>query len=383
MDWISLNKLRELALANEGPRVSIYMPTHRAGPQTRQDPIRLKNLLRLAEDELVAQGMRGTLARDFLKPGHDLVDDYDFWQQQSDALAVFATEDRFRYYRLPLDVPELAVVSERFHLKPILPLFSEDGVFYLLAISMGDIRVFRCTRHSEEELKVEGVPRNMAAALWPDDDEKQLQFRTIPAGQAGGEAALFHGTGAADRDVKVDILRYFQRVDHGMRNLLHDQRAPLVLAAVDYLHPIYREANSYAYLLDQAVVGNPDEERADALRSRAWEVVGPHFEEARKAAIERFNNLTGTGKSVTDPAQVASAASEGRVETLFVAVGVQRWGRPSEDGRGVELHDERQPGDQDVLDFAAVQTLLNAGSVYALPPDEVPNGSPLAAVYRY
>jgi hypothetical protein len=382
MDWLSLDDLQELSTASGGERVSIYMPTHRAGPDTRQDPIRLKNLLREAEEQLVAQKMRGTEARDLLKPGHDLVDDYDFWQQQNDALVVFATREAFRYYRLPLQVPELAVVTERFHLKPLLPLFTEDGLFYLLAISMGDLRIFRCTRFSEEELKVEGVPRNMAAALWPDDEEKQLQWRTIPTYGTRG-AAMFHGTGAADRDLKTDIQRYFQRVDHGLRNLLHDKRAPLVLAAVDYLHPIYREANTYGHLLGRGVEGNPDEARPDDLRAKAWEVVEPYFEQAMRDAVTRFHDLTGTGRAVSDEKQVVAAASEGRIDTLFVAVGVQKWGRPQPDGIGVEVHEERQPGDEDLLDHAAVQTLLTRGVVYAVPPEDVPGEAPLAAIYRY
>lgn len=384
MDWITTGELRELSEDHGDYRVSLYMPTHRAGPDTRQDPIRLKNLLRAAGEDVIAQGMRPTLARDMLKPGHDLVDDYEFWQQQSDALAVFVTPASLSYYRLPLQVPELAVVSDRFHIKPLLPLFTEDGLFYLLAISMGDLRVFRCTRFSEEEIKVEGVPRNMAAALWPDEPEKQLQWRTIPGTGAGARgAAIYHGSGGSDRDVKNDILRYFQQVDRGLQNLLSDQHAPLVVAAVDYLHPIYAEANTYRYLLPDGVQGSPDEARADDLRTQAWEIVERYYEQTKQQAVDRYGELAGTGKAVSDEVEVATAASHGRVDTLFVAIGVQRWGRPSEDGTSAELHEERQPGDQDILDYAAVQTLLNSGVVFAVAPDQMPGEAPLAAVFRY
>src|SRR3972149_7777562 len=71
-----------------GPHVSIYLPTERAGPSTRESPIRLKNLLRTAEEELIAGKMRPTEARDLLAPVRPLEGDYDFWQQQAGGPAI-------------------------------------------------------------------------------------------------------------------------------------------------------------------------------------------------------------------------------------------------------------------------------------------------------
>jgi len=47
------------------------------------------------------------------------------------------------------------------------------------------------------------------------------------------------------------------------------------------------------------------------------------------------------------------------------------------------LHEEAKPGDEDLLDLAAVQTLLNGGTVYAVELEKVPDGASLAAVFRY
>ena len=45
MDLLPRRELEGLILEREGPCVSIFLPTHRAGAETQQDPIRLKNLL--------------------------------------------------------------------------------------------------------------------------------------------------------------------------------------------------------------------------------------------------------------------------------------------------------------------------------------------------
>jgi len=49
----------------------------------------------------------------------------------------------------------------------------------------------------------------------------------------------------------------------------------------------------------------------------------------------------------------------------------------------VQLHREAQPGDADLLDFAAIQTYIQGGDVYAVKPNHVPDEAPLAAVFRY
>ncbi len=55
------------------PAVSIFVPTHRASQEIRQDPIRLKNLVRQAEQQLIKEGTRPAKARTLFEPVVDLV----------------------------------------------------------------------------------------------------------------------------------------------------------------------------------------------------------------------------------------------------------------------------------------------------------------------
>ncbi len=87
-----------------------------------------------------------------------------------------------------------------------------------------------------------------------------------------------------------------------------------------------------------------------------------------------------TSKDLED---IVRGAYHGRVEVLFVALGVQRWGFFDSATDSVRLHDTAEPGDEDLLDFAAIQTLLNGGSVYAVEPENVPDDRRVAAILRY
>jgi hypothetical protein len=190
---------------------------------------------------------------------------------------------------------------------------------------------------------------------------------------------------ASADDPKDYISRYFHRVDEGLRDLLRDEQAPLVLAGVDYLLPIYREANTYSHLMDEGIEGNPEELRAEELHEQAWAIVQPLFLATQEEAAAQYRQLAGAGseQASNNLRTVVPAAYHGQVETLFVAVGLQQWGTFDSATNAVQLHEEAEPGDEDLLDFAVVHTLLNGGDVYAVEPDKVPDEAHLAAVFRY
>jgi hypothetical protein len=86
--------------------VSIYMPTHRTGTETQQDPLRLRNLLGEAEKRLSARGVSTRAVQEMLELANKLLQDSYFWQHQSDGLAIFLSSHRVRSYRLPLNFEE-------------------------------------------------------------------------------------------------------------------------------------------------------------------------------------------------------------------------------------------------------------------------------------
>jgi hypothetical protein len=385
MRILSDAELKTLAQDHEGPCISIFMPTHRGGAGTQQDRIRLKNLLAEAEDSLIDGWLRRSEARSLLEPARELLENEVFWQHQSDSLAVFVSQDAFHYYQMPFKLEELLIVGQKFHLKPLLPLLSGDGRFYVLALSQNEVRLLQGTRDSIDEVALEDVPDSLSDALSYDDIEKRLQFRTQSRGEGGrrGHVAVFHGHGAGPDFAKNNILRFFHLVDEGISKLFGGERSPLVLAGVDYLHPIYREANTYTHLLDEGIEGNPQYLSARELHEEAWGIVRPIFRASQRDALAKYEELEGTGLTSGDVSKIVVAAHNGRVKTLFVALGQQQFGLFDVETGAVWLRDDSQPSSDDLLDLAAIQTLLNGGAVYAVEPEEVPGGTLLAAVFRY
>lgn len=239
MKPLSRAELEELMQPRDGACVSLFAPMVKAGPETQQNPIRFKNLVRRAEEALEERGVAEAEVRSLLSPAAELIDDTPFWQHQSTGLAVFLSPGFFRYYRLPLEVRELAVVEDRFHLKPLLPLLSGDGRFYVLALSQNRARLLEATRHSVREVDLGDLPTSLNEAVGYEVEETHIQYHSGTRARGAG-SPVYHGQGAGEDDVKLEIQKFFNLLDRGVASLIVDKDAPLVLAGVEFLFPLYR-----------------------------------------------------------------------------------------------------------------------------------------------
>lgn len=293
--------------------VSIFMPTHRMGAETRQDPIRLKNALAQAESKLEELGQRAPEARAFLEPAYRLLDSPGFWRHQSDGLAIFLSKTLFRSYRLPAPFDELLGVTGRFHVKPLIALLAADGLFYILALSQNGVRLLQASRHDMMAIELEEMPRGIADALKYDVYEQSLQFhtRTAAPAAAGRRAAMFHGQGGGTDDAKDRILRYFRQADQGLRELLRGEQAPLVLAGVEYLIPLYLKASTYAHTLGERIPGSPEGLSDRELHDRAWQIVEPLFLESQRKDFSRYLDLSDGPRASRDIGAIVPASREG------------------------------------------------------------------------
>lgn len=382
MELLSAEQLKGLMSKQGAPCLSMFMPTHRTGGEIKQDQIRFKNLLRKAEERLATLGLRTQGVLEFLAPLQKLASNVLFWRKQIDGLALFVSREAFHSFSLPVSFEELVLISDRFHLKPLLPLFGQFPRYYLLALSQNQVRLYEGASARLWEVDVKGLPENMQAALQYDEPEKQVRFRGAAAG-GGDRGALMSGHGAEIDDTKENLLKYFRQIDRALREYLRDETAPLVVAGVEYLFPIYKEVNNYSNMMEECIPGNPEELSPEVLHRQSWPIVKPFFMRAIENAVAQYRRFSGTGLASNDIEAIVAAASHKRVSHLFVARGARQWGFSDSERDFVKLLDGQEPGSEDLLDSAALHTYLSGGAVYVLPPEEMPDYSPLAAVLRY
>lgn len=383
MKTFSKDELKSLMAKQKGFCVSMFLPTYRVGAEAQQNQIRLKNLIRVAEEKLLAGGCRPQEARTLLEPVQGLAGNVTFWKHQSEGLAIFISSSVFNHYCLPADFDELIVVADHFHVKPLLPVLGGDDRFYVLTLSQNEIHLFAGTKLNFRKVEIDAIPQSLVEALQYDDLEKQVRFHR--GSQRGGErSSMISGHGADLDDNKDNILKYFRQIDKGLHDLLRDERIPLVLAGVDYLFPIYKEVNTYTHLMDEGITGNPRGMTLEQLHRQAWAIVDPCFQKDENDAIAQYRQSSGTGLTSKDVLEIVPAAYHGRVGLLFIAKGYQKWGVFDPVSNEVRVNEKMETeGGEGLIDFAAIQTFLNGGAVFVLPQEKMPDEAPLTAIFRY
>ena len=178
-----------------------------------------------------------------------------------------------------------------------------------------------------------------------------------------------------------DVERFLSAVDSGLAQIIGTDPAPLVLAGVGSTVARFRQVSTYPHVVEGAIEGSPESLSDTELHDRAWPLVEPVFDESRRRARGSVEaGVVGTAETLPD---VLIAAHNGRVASVFVPIGVQRWGTFDAARQGVEEHEERDPGDRDLLDAIAVETLAHGGEVFGVDEDDVPLGGVVAAALRF
>jgi hypothetical protein len=335
--------------------VSLFLPTARFGPETLSSPARLRELASQAADRLTELGVDQKQAAGLLAPVRELMADEPFWQRQSDGLAVYSAPGHFAHFRVPIAFQEEAAVGDAYRIRPLLPMVSADGVFYVLALSQKSVRVFQATRQTVGEVEVPGLPRSLEEAIPQEEMQRYGQAHTT-----GRTGAAFHGQGnEADYD-KAALERYFRAVDSPLTAALGGGTSPLVLACVGYYLPIYAQVSRHPHVWQRAVEGNPEGRSPAQLHDAAWPLVSDHFASKEQRHLDRYREQAGTGRTATGVVEVLAAARDGRVDTLIAEEGAN--------------------GSHE-LDRAIAETLRHDGTVVSLADADL-GGEP-AALLRY
>lgn len=383
MDHLNRERLKELLGEHRAPCISMYIPTYRKGAETEQNQIRFKNKVREAEKLLQEKGYRAGQIDPLLQQAKNLYNDDNFWNFQQDGLAVFIAQNKFYCYRLPKPFEEMLMINDHFYVKPLIPVLSGKEFFYILSLDKKQMRLFRAGKYGIKNIELKDFPLSVEEFTSEFAEEKYLFRKSEFGGQPRQGMYVGPGHGTDDIREQRDLLRFFQTFDKKLFDLIKPGNPPLLLAGVEYLIPIYREASSYGNLVEQAVTVNTDFMQPEELHSHALKVMEPHLKKTQENHLFQFEQLYDTEKTSDDLMEIITAAYSKRVAVLFFNPDVKIWGRFNSVDFSVDIHDSPMPGDEDLLNFAAVQTLLYDGTIYALPKEDMPMGQSAAAILRF
>lgn len=359
-------------------KASILIPTIQSGAETQQNPIRFKNAIRSLEEKLESLDNNEDLLES-VKKAAELIDDYEFWQHQYGGLAMFLSKDVSEYYRLGYEVQDFTYIRKRFYVKPLISHTFENKKFYILSLGKDKADLYLADSNNIQIIDLEDAPASLGDALGHELSEQQLQFHS----QGSSGKPMYHAQGAGEDDVKAEIKKYYSLLDEHVVSEIQKLNAPLVLAGVEYLQPIYKEATKYEHLVDEGVTGSIETYTEDELQQKSWKLVESIVTKQITETVDEFGLKQSQNLASTDISDCLLAAMDGRVETLLLAKNEYCWGNVDYDKRNVELNDEDTENTQELLNFAACETHDKGGKVIVLEEGNVPGDNNIATIYRY
>lgn len=362
--------------------VSFFVPTSRAG-QEQEDRIRYKNALSEVKNQLINEDVASEEVDRMLKEASSKIDDIEFWQHQSDGLAVFIYDDNTEFHSLPINFSNTVHIGNHLYLKPVVPILTGNAKFFLLAISQNEVRFFEAEKYSITEIETEEyLPKSINDLMKYVDGESQLQHHS---GQGGNERAIFHGHGGGKDMEDVRTKEYMRMINKGIMDMMcDDDTEPLILATVEETAAIYREVNEYKNLHPDFIPGNPEREDPVLLHEKAWEIMEPAVNSDLTEDQKAFEPALAKDEASFSVHDIVPAALAGRVKTLFVAEDDEIWGVYNESDHSIQTHEKRKANSRPLINQATIQTLKNGGTVYVLPRTDLPRPTGgINAIYRY
>lgn len=371
MLYIDLPTQGDLAalLAQRGePAVSIYVRTTPVTQEAQVDRIELKNLARQALDEMEAAGTAKRAIWPIEQALAAIIEDDDYWALQANSLAIFVTPESVRTFRLPNHLTSMVEVSDRFHLKPLIRAVTFPQNAWVLAISMGAVRLVEVDADlPPRDVKVPGLPKDMAGALGRRSHTERTGAGT--SGEQTSEHAL--------------LTRYARAVDQALRPVLSGDARPLIVAAAEPLASVYRAVSTYSQTAKAVIAGSADHTRDAELAKGARGILDGIYAEQLRDLAHLFATREPQGRALTDVAQAARAATFGAVDTLVVDMDSVVAGTVDEETGAVTFGAGGKVETYGVLDEIARRTLMAGGRVVSARRGDIPGNGELAAILRY
>jgi hypothetical protein len=376
------DELQTLLEAREPPCLSIYLPTHRRHPENQQDPIRYRNLLKALEESLLTQ-LSASEAGALLTPFQTLAGDADFWNHAWDGLGVFGAAGLFSVIKLQRPVSELAVAAGSFHVKPLLRVLQSADRYQVLSLNRHQVKLFEGDRdHLDEVELAASVPRTITEALGSELTDPHQTVASYGGTSQGSN--MRHGHGSKSDEEDIDEERFFRVVDRAiLENHSRPSGMPLILAALTQYHTPFRKISRNPFLTGVGIEVDANSLSTEQLRQRAWTAAEPEILSRLRKLSEGFEEARSKGLGTDKLAEVAHAAVESRIESLFVESDRRIPGQLDKVTGGITLGGIEDPQVDDLLDDLAELVLNRGGQVVVAPSLDMPTKSGVAAVLRF
>lgn len=380
LETLRPENIAELA-GSPAPCISIFLPAHRPGGATQSMAAVLKMHCQEADRQLRALGLPAAEVTELLEPLQRSIDDPDLAKGSHWGRAIFRSPKLFVQVNGLESTLSAITVGGCFQIRPILAELQFPSKFYLLTLSEKRVDLLFCSDRKAQAVELPaGVPRSLEEALAFKPPDHDLENRSTAGSSTGSMRSVRFGTGSERENSRVYLADFFKAVDRGVREIARAANAPLVLAGVEEETALYRSVSAYPSLVKEGIAGSPKTPFSTTeLLARAYAILRSELMSRTSASLRDWKERVSPERFSTDLHAVLRAATEGRIGWLFINEAARAFGT----FEGIRRNGRVNWGPEDLLNVAAVETVLQRGLVHSLPSEAMPDGTAVAGVFRY
>jgi hypothetical protein len=362
------DEIMRLAGVREPGCVSIYVQSVPGPEAWEMARTEVQARLRTAIDALEAAGTDAAAIHSLRTAIVGLLSNRVDWHRETRTLAIFANGTGLSIFHLADKLHNLTAVSDRFAITPLLRATTFAHSAFVLALSQNAVRLIDISpTHAAGEISVPDLPHDLKSTVALDltnDRDTLAHLRT-------------------SEDPKERMLEFSRAIDHALRPLLAHSDRPLILAATEPLVSIYPSASSYPGLVHAVIAGNPEEQSAGELATKATSILDDAHAAELAVQTTRFHESTSRDLSDDTLNGVSVAATMKEIDTLFVDIDRRMPGSIDESTGVITLNEPDDESGYDVIDEIVRRALLSDAKIFAVRGAEVPGSSPVAAILRF
>lgn len=350
-----LNTIRQAK--GQGPFLSIYL-AWKPDESKSATMLRLNRLLSQARS-LLKKDNEEDRSESYLEPIRRMILN-EGYKPQAKGLGFFCSKDGFYFCELDVVPPEITVVADSYHIKPLLQSVLFRTTCYIVTISARRICLFKASRHA-----IVGV-RSMSNQMSEESQDRQRML----VGQAQRPKELAgRFLAKATQDLLKDV------------DLRHQNVA--IFGAKMWRKRIENEliSQANAHVFFQGGMPSSIQDIKDTVLKQLERKLKRDFESDAARIVES----THPGFVSRDLKAIAAAAIQGRISTLIVEPGLQVWGDFDKETGSLEIYPEqRNHRDDCVIDDIIELVMQHKGDVvFAETPQTHRHQPTYTAVMRW
>lgn len=342
--------------------VTIICSTHRTHPENEGDPLRLKNLIKIAEERLY-NDYEKRFVWPIMEKLNEVVDSIDH-RENLESLLIFVNPEMIEYTRLAIHVTDRVVIDDTFATRDLVRAEHEQEAYYTLVLSRNNARLIEAM-NDKAVVEVKGN--------FPYQNETLYNTDKLERNTAGSDEKL--------------IEEFFNQIDKEVQAAIKNHPLPVMIIADERNYTHYMNVADRKEMYMGYLNKNRGDENAKIhhIIDDVWPAVREINRKRNAERVEELGRAVGSGNFLSDINEIWKAILEGRGQTLFVKKGYFQPGLIV--GNEIMLVDKLEREHKgicdDVIDEMIEQNLSFGGDTVFLERDDLEKFHDLALITRY